>query len=247
MTTLRQLARSVMLLALLAPIIAGATLLPRLGDEAVYDTDLDVTWLADANLAATQTFGAPVLIHLDGSMNWSDAQSWIAAMDGANYLGFSGWRLPTPFNTDGSGPCSGFGCTGTEVGHLFSAELGGTDGSPLTGNQGPFRNMQFFYWLGTEHGPGVAWNFNFGGFAGFQGWNPEDGYQYAWAVRAGDVRSGARACYQRVASDRDGGHLLRPLASIERTRPYQELVQWSAPTSFTLMSPGVLKTRAVHV
>ena len=60
-------------------------------------------------------------------------------------------------------------------------------GDRYVGNIGPFRNVQPVYWLGSEQGPGVAWDFNFGGFAGFQGWEPEQDGEYVWAVRVGDV------------------------------------------------------------
>jgi hypothetical protein len=83
---------------------ASAALVSELGGEVVYDTDYNITWLANANLAASNTFGVSG-INADGTMNWDTAQSWITAMNTANYLGLNDWRLPTAINKDGSGPC----------------------------------------------------------------------------------------------------------------------------------------------
>ena len=117
---------------------AYADLQPRLGGAAVYDTDLNITWLADANLAASNTFGTPG-IAFDGSMPWPTVVNWLAAMNHAKYLGFSTWRLPTTPVQDPT--CSsqdttnnfsyGMGCTGSEMGHLFYEELGGVAGGAI--------------------------------------------------------------------------------------------------------------------
>lgn len=65
---------------------AAAALVAHSKGRTVYDTVNNVTWLANANLAATQTFGVSG-INRDGSMSWDTAQAWIAAMNAANYLG----------------------------------------------------------------------------------------------------------------------------------------------------------------
>ena len=119
----------VVLLAL--PGLAGATLISKLGGQVVYDTDLDITWLANANLAATNSFGVSG-IDTDGTMAWDTATNstsgWIAGMNTANYLGYNDWRLPTTqvpdtgcTNTDGTPNAysSGWDCTGSEMGHLL--------------------------------------------------------------------------------------------------------------------------------
>jgi len=62
--------------------------------EAFYDDVLDITWLADANLAKTQTFGVSGIAS-NGKMDWSEAGNWFTAMNAANYLGLNDWRLPT--------------------------------------------------------------------------------------------------------------------------------------------------------
>ena len=68
------------------------------GDGMVYDTELGVTWLKDANNAKTSGFDS------DGLMNWNDATAWAASL---TVGGVSGWRLPT-MNTSNPRPGTGF-------------------------------------------------------------------------------------------------------------------------------------------
>jgi hypothetical protein len=129
--------------------LACADLQPRLGGAAVYDTDLNVTWLANLNLAASNSFGTPGVIP-DGTMSWPVVVNWIAALNHAKYLGFSTWRLPT--NPVRDPTCSsqdtannfsyGTGCTGSELGHLFYNELGGVAGMSIQ-NQHNFNYSLF--------------------------------------------------------------------------------------------------------
>lgn len=115
---------------------AQAALVPDSSDQTVYDTVKNVTWLANANLAATTTFGVSG-INPDGSMSWNTAQGWITAMNTANYLGSSQWSLPATSLPDIG--CSqlpkaaafGYGCTGSQMGDLFYNDLGGQKGSTL--------------------------------------------------------------------------------------------------------------------
>ncbi len=73
--------------------------------RAYYDTALDITWVADGNLAATHDFGVSGIGDLGpGTMNWDTAQLWIAAMNSAGYLGVDNWRLTTVIDTDGPDP-----------------------------------------------------------------------------------------------------------------------------------------------
>lgn len=169
-TTQTLLAALILSTGLLTATGTQAALQSRLGGQAVYDTDLNLTWLANANA--------------NGLMNWSQANTWAS---GLTVGGFSGWRLPT---SDTS--CSGYNCTGSEMGHLFYNELGGVAGQSITvahnANYGLFQNVQYIsYWSGTEYAPDTrnAWVFypgNGGQYAGDKG-----SYLYAWAVRPGDV------------------------------------------------------------
>jgi len=170
---------------------AHAALIDR-GGGLIYDTDLDITWLSNANLAATNTFGVEGIVGPDrgnecGLMQWYTAESWIAAMNAANYLGFSDWRLPTT-----PGTIIGFTSEG-EMGHLFY-ELGGVAGQYLTvthnSNYNLFTNISpyYYYWFGTDYAPAsgnASWVFNF--YAGFQYAYPHYENMAVWPVRDGGV------------------------------------------------------------
>ncbi|HYA38137.1 MAG TPA: DUF1566 domain-containing protein [Candidatus Methylomirabilis sp.] len=177
---------------------AEAALVSRLNGQAVYDTDFNITWLANANLAASNTFGVSGIAG-SGAMDWGTAQSWISAMDSANYLGYSDWRLPTTLQPDAtcgsqsSGASFGISCTGSEMGHLFYNELGGTAGTSILTSHNSFldlfSNVQSdIYWSGTDYAltPGYAWVFGFS--AGVQDGAYKSGsFLNAWAVRPGDI------------------------------------------------------------
>ncbi len=62
----------------LIPAVANATLESRLGGQAFYDTDLDISWLADANMNGNQT--------------WQTQMTWA---DNLIIAGTDGWRLPS--------------------------------------------------------------------------------------------------------------------------------------------------------
>jgi hypothetical protein len=183
---------------------AHAALSANLDDHGftVFDSDLNIYWLANANLAATETFGVRG-INANGTMNWETAVSWIRAMNSARYLGYNDWRLPTVIDT-GTPGCN-FAYSGTDCGynvntatgemaHLWYDELGNkayydTAGAwPQPGwgltNTGPFTSIQFAgaYWSGTEYAPDTnsAWSFNTGGG---QGRNTKGFDAFAWAVR----------------------------------------------------------------
>jgi hypothetical protein len=176
---------------------AQATLIDR-GGGLIYDTDLNITWLANANLAATNTFGVSV-IDANGTMTWGTAQSWIGAMNAANYLGYNDWMLPTTLqpdasceDTSSSGASLGFGCSGSQMGHLFVNELGGTQQNAIStihnANYSLFSNVKdSFYWSGTTYAPSpsAAWTFNMGG--GNQTFTSKTASRYALVIRPGDV------------------------------------------------------------
>ena len=177
---------------------------------AYYDTVLDITWAADADI--------------NGFMFWDDANAWAA---GLTLGGVSGWRLPTVSPIDGTTfdttfsnnatTDSGFAHTTTddtdggwrdvsntpvsEMGHMFYVNFGNLgectpdDGDPsscvtqpgwgLT-NTGPFSDLDFErYWAGTEFDSLDAWGFFFG--FGDQGISFKNNFHPAWAVRDGDV------------------------------------------------------------
>lgn len=67
----------------------------------IYDDVLDISWLTDANLAATNTFGVAG-IGTDGTMTWDTGFEWIAALNANAYLGYTNWRMPTTTPVNGT-------------------------------------------------------------------------------------------------------------------------------------------------
>lgn len=165
---------------------ANAALVSTLGGLAVYDTDRDISWLANANAGAGSSFDDGVST-TDGLMTWASANAWAASL---NVAGITGWRLPTALNADATGPCLGFNCTGSEMGHLFYTELGGVASSSILGSGDAdlalFSNVQSNrYWSGTEFDASRAWDLDFNG--GRQSRLNQNGDLFAWAVHSGDV------------------------------------------------------------
>ncbi len=186
----------VLLMAVVFAPASHATLIPKLGGAVVYDSDRNLTWLANANLANTNTFGVSDITN--GLMNWNTAQSWINAINLANYLGFKNWRLPSALNLAGTGPCEGVNCTSSEMGHMFYTELGGEAFASIQSIHNPitydmFTNIKSAgYSSGTLQVPqpqpplpNYAWYLDFD--SGNQTTTPITALLYAWAVRTGDV------------------------------------------------------------
>lgn len=160
-----------------------AALIDR-GGGLIYDDDRNITWLQNANYAAT-------------TMSWADAKEWVEDLV---YQGYDDWRLPSATNPDGSFP--GFTWDPSimpdpnprvidsgEMGHLYFTELGNPLMGPFT-NTGPFFNVstEHFYWyeeMSYISWPGYfAFWFDTGtqGLAG--GIGADEGL--CWAVRDGD-------------------------------------------------------------
>jgi uncharacterized repeat protein (TIGR01451 family) len=180
------------------------------GGGLIYDTDLNITWLQDANYAKTSGY------HATGIMTWDEAMTWARKLV---YAGLDGWRLPMTLQPDPS--CSvqngylsrGYNCTGSEMGTLYYTALGNTAG--LLTNTGPFINVPLtggtaslgWWWSSTEYASLIggdldhAWSFAFQGgpYAGGQFGGdkstsciPSRSCFYAWAVRDGDVSDSAK-------------------------------------------------------
>lgn len=192
--------------------VAGATVINR-GNGLLYDTVLNITWLQNPNLGASNTFDLPAdaplgthpsdssgisgVILSNGLMNLPGALFWIDAMNqsgAGGYLGFSDWRLPATTQPDltcsqvdfftGVGlQGSNFGCVGSEMGHLYYVD-GISQSSP-----GPFLSFPDYHWSGTPYAPEPlnGWGFLFG--SGWQGGIAKGDFSAAWAVRDGDVSS----------------------------------------------------------
>jgi Protein of unknown function (DUF1566) len=197
---LRLFSRVILLATAIFMLIPGdqseAALVSRAGGAAYFDSTLDITWLSDANLAATETFGLSG-INAAGAMNWNTASEWIAALNSAAYLGKSDWRLPSTVQPDAT--CEfqlvagssltpqGYGrfCRASEMGHLFYDE-GVTAHSPY-----PFHAVSLNdYWSGTSFAPDptMAWAFDFSAGVGYQDRGAKTGLGHVWAVRDGDIQ-----------------------------------------------------------
>lgn len=163
--------------------------------EAYYDDILDITWLADANLASSNKFGIGG-INTDGSMSWNEAMNWVAGMNNQSYFGFDAWRLPSIVGSGGS-----------EILFLFSEYFGRTQTSNLTTtssgfsfssstseDESAFSNIQNLVGYWSEDAAGAnAYAFASSDLS--QGLIPKsfESYFYAWAVADGDVFGRANA------------------------------------------------------
>jgi hypothetical protein len=154
--------------------------------DAYYDSELHITWLADANLPLTSGYDTHSPPSAPGAMSWSDANTWAQTLD---LYGVTGWRLPAMFLPTGCTQTS-FSCSGApgEMSHLFEHTLGGT------GNTGPFTHMGMdsLYWSGTlfsyQDAPGSQRSFGFSFANGGGSDTDELGLSlYAWGVHDGDV------------------------------------------------------------
>jgi hypothetical protein len=171
------------------PTATGTGLQVNPGVQTVYDPVTNVTWLANANLAASNTFGLPyctspttpaVCVSWDGAMTLAAASQFISNMNAAAYLGQTNWELP-PIGKS----CSAYNCNAASdpMAELFYSQLGFKEGTPVVATPdiavGPFNNIQpYLYWSCQANtiqdacqsdGPatGFEWSFSFGnGFLG---------------------------------------------------------------------------------
>jgi hypothetical protein len=180
---------------------AHAALVDR-GGGLIYDTDLNVTWLADADYARTSGYAGTLYgPGSDGKMTWSQAEAWVSHLvyhDPLRNVDLKGWRLPATQQPDQT--CSfqsgndsfGYNCTGSELGHLFYKELGGKAASSI----GRAHNASYslftqapasLYWSGTEYAPDAsrAWGFMFDSGSSIIG--GKGNRMYVLPVRPGDV------------------------------------------------------------
>ncbi|MGO9094684.1 MAG: hypothetical protein ACLQGV_05625 [Bryobacteraceae bacterium] len=172
------------------PAALGTGLEVNPGGQTVYDPVTNVTWLANANLGTTNTFGLPpckglgdpkLCVNQDGAMNWNSASQFVANMNAAGYLGQTNWQLP-PVDPacDASYLCV---AADNPFGELFYNQLGLNPGAPVVAAPniaaGPFNNLQpYLYWAcqgatiqdtcqTTGPASGFEWSFSFGN--GFEG------------------------------------------------------------------------------
>lgn len=129
--------------------IAQAALYDR-GSGLIYDDTKNITWLKDANLAKTNSFGVEGIGNNSsyaGDIPENAIIPWLKAVNASNYLGFDKWRLP---QADG---CGGLNCTDSEMGNLFYNELGGKPWESIydvhNSNFNLFSNIENFTYVAT--------------------------------------------------------------------------------------------------
>jgi hypothetical protein len=171
------------------PAATGNGLQVNPGGQTIYDPVTNITWLANANLAATNAFGLPackdpttpaLCVALDGAMTFASASQFIANMNSANYLGQTNWQLPTIDSN-----CPGYKCAGDQnpMGNLFYGQLGFSQGmTAVTAPNiavGSFHDIQpYLYWScqaaaipaacqTNGPAPNFEWSFSWG--SGFEG------------------------------------------------------------------------------
>ena len=106
----------VLLFGLFGLVSTSHAALNDLGNGLVNDTTLNITWMQDANLVKTscdannalwQAFDPAALpaaeqsgrtkaqiCTANGTLNWFEAEAWMAVLNAQNYLGHNDWRQP---------------------------------------------------------------------------------------------------------------------------------------------------------
>ena len=139
---------------------AAASNLTYYTNGTIYDSDKNLTWLADAGASGLKT--------------WYQAMTWVGGLTVtwvdslAVTHNVTGWRLPSTLEGDlgciydrvarPDTGAMGAGCSGSEMGHLFYVE------GIKVGNAAPFENLSSgLYWSGTTstNTPGGAYAFEF--------------------------------------------------------------------------------------
>lgn len=223
---------------LLSVAINANAALNDLGNGLVNDTTLNITWLQDANMVKTlcdandplwQSWPEPdpevtnntgrtkaQICTDDGSLNWFEAEAWIAHLNSNSYLGYSNWRQPITNQPDATcsyqdtsyNPSQGsrYNCEGSELAHLFNVTLSNLNyldntcfGDCLV-NTGPFSNFQdYAYWSGTEYAPDPTQAWALDVLVGGQGFGSKTTNNISvWPVRPGNVAATPASAPQAV-------------------------------------------------
>jgi hypothetical protein len=162
--------------------------------DAYYDTALNITWLADANLPKTQGVNNGMGV---GILYASSAQSFV---DNLDVYGVTGWRLSHTGNEikDGCSISIANRCNtqpspgDSEFAHLYYVTLGNTYGAG-TKNTANFLNLGNANYLtdsvytGPAIPPGRSAFMPFNFSNGEKSFIREDYGYAAWAVRDGDI------------------------------------------------------------
>lgn len=173
--------------------------------QAYYDDVQNITWLRNANLPRSMSFGVEGICQGNdpmgsgcpenpGAMDWSTANDWIAAMNGASYLGTTDWRMPQTVQPDP-------GCDGRTNPYPAPGKTMALDAPsakcrtsiPMASRgigRVPFINMAApeDVWSETSYAINTtyAWTFNFYAVGGFQYAVPKGYKEFVWPVLDGD-------------------------------------------------------------
>lgn len=173
--------------------------------QIVYDSNQNVYWLANANLAADSTVRAKMGvagIEPNGMMDYPTAQRWVAALNAydhqSGWLGHHDWQLPdTPMldSTCGAlghqGASFGGLCQGNPLGSLYYVTLKRMIPSNVAPDfgvpVGPFQHMQLsYYWTGATGGLHGRKVFSFGAGDG-DATTINDSYYYVLPLVRGEI------------------------------------------------------------
>lgn len=163
---------------------AQASLVDR-GGGLIYDNDLNVTWLANANYGAGSAYD-DLASSTDGRMSWANAVFWAANLsyyDSVRNVTYTDWRLPVNIN---------FFSSLTEIDHLLYTELGGNAWNSIltthNNNYFLFQNIQDdVYWSNTANIACAGYGAHYSCSGGTAHPYNESMGLFAWAVRPGDV------------------------------------------------------------
>ena len=152
------------------------------GNGLIYDTDLDITWMQNANYAGA-------------NMTWADANTWASNLvytDPVYGQTYTDWRLPYANSTETGYAIDPFDLAGDllnyntitgEMTHLYYLEMGGVAYVPPA-NWSPFTNVQdSYYWYAESVNDIQAMAFCMDN--GCQGTPTKTNTYYALAVRNG--------------------------------------------------------------
>ncbi len=227
------------------PAATGNSLEINPGGRTIYDPVANVTWLADANIAASNTFGLPLCtgpasqvacVNSDGALTWDSAVQLVSNMNSTAYLGQTNWELP-PIDAN----CVGLNCGSSTnpLGELYYAQLNlkaGDSVVPVSHTLvGPFKNIQpYLYWAclaptvqspcdPTGPAPNFQWSFSFGN--GFEGTDLLQNDLYATAYFVGPRATSLTPVISSVQDAESARTTLVPGA-------------WSAIYGMNLAAPG---------
>jgi uncharacterized protein (TIGR03437 family) len=216
--------------------VTGSGLQVSSDKQTVYDPIADVTWLANANLAASNTMGLPrcdapgspkICVDPDGSMNLDSANQFITNMNsGAGYLAQRNWQLP-PVDPN----CGGFNCSSpaNPMGELYYNQFGLARGTPAVSvpniSVGTFHNIQpYLYWScqaatvqsacsSDVPSANFEWSFSFG--SGFEGTDLLANNLYATAYFVGTRPSTPGPVVAEVANAEGDAPVIAPNTWVE--------------------------------